>query len=277
MFAPVVPVSGYAGWKIFEKIGPRQFAAFAKTPSLQREASHFLQAAGAVTSAEALLSDRRLLAVALGAFGLETEIAKRGIVRRVLEESVSDPKSFANRLNDPRWRAFSEAFNFPDGARALSSAASRGDIAARFTERAFERAVGEADADIRLALNFRREIGPIANGVSADRAGWFQILGQQPLRLVIEGAFGLPEAFARLNIDRQRAILEEKSAELLGSRSPAAFLDKENVDSVLRRFFLARTAAQSAAASGPGAAALALLTGANGAPAAALVAANAAE
>ncbi len=119
MFAPVVPFGGYAGWKVFERIAPAQFTVFVRTPSLQREVDRFLEKAGDIKSADALLADRRLLSVALGAFGLESEISKRGIIRRVLEEPSADPKSFANRLNDPRWRAFARAFNFADGAPAL--------------------------------------------------------------------------------------------------------------------------------------------------------------
>jgi len=274
MFTPVVSLGGYAGWKLFERTSARQLAAFAKAPLLQRDVKRFLDHAGDIRSADALLGNPRLLTVALGAFGLESERSKRAIIRRVLEESTSDPKSFANRLNDPRWRAFAKAFSFADGAQGLSSPARRADIATRFIERSFESAVGEADADIRLALNFRREIGVIAQGDSVDRAGWFQILGQQPLRRVIEAAFGLPESFASLEVDRQREILETKAEAVFKTRSPALFRDKENVERVLQRFFLSRASAASPG-SGSGATALSLLTARGGASSAGLINANA--
>lgn len=276
MFTPVVPFGGFAGWKVFERTAARQFAAFEKSPELQRDLAYFRDKIGSVTSAEALVADRRLLNVALGAFGLESEIAKKAIIRRVLEQPPGDPKSFANRLNDPRWRAFARAFGFASSAPPLSSKAFQSDIEARYAERAFESAAGEADANIRLALNFKREIKAIAEGASVDRSGWFQILGQQPLRRVVETAFGLPESFASLDVDRQRAILEEKAAQSFGGRSPAVFASAETVDATLRRFFL-RDAAQAAPTTGRGVAALTLLTAPGAAPAASLFSARAAE
>lgn len=274
MFTPVVPLGGYAGWKLFKRTSARQLDAFAKAPSLQRDVKRFVDQAGEVRSADDLLANPRLLTVALGAFGLESESSKRAIIRRVLEESTSDPKSFANRLNDPRWRAFAKAFSFADGAQGLSTLARRADVAARYVERSFESAIGEVDADIRLALNFRREIGVIAQGQSVDRAGWFQILGQQPLRRVIEAAFGLPDSFASLPVDRQREILETKAETLFKTRSPTLLQDQENVERVLQRFFLSRASAASPAP-GSGATALSILTARGGASSVGLINANA--
>lgn len=275
MFTPVVPLGGYAGWKLFERTSERQLDAYSNSPSLKRELANFREKIGSIESAAALVGDRRLLAVALGAFGLESEISKKAIIRRILEESPGDPKSFANRLNDPRWRAFARAFSFANGAPNLSSAAFQGDIAARYAERSFERAVGDSDGDIRLALNFRREVRAIAQGPNADRAGWFQVLGQQPLRRVVEAAFGLPATFANLDVDRQRAILESRAEAIFGSRSVAVFAEPENIDLALRRFFLAQESSAAPAAA-RGATALVLLSGAAAAPAASLINSSAA-
>ncbi len=276
MFVPLVPFGGFVGWKVFERTAERQFTAFAKSPELQRDLAYFREKIGAVASADALVADRRLLNVALGAFGLETEISKRAIIRRVLEQPPADPQSFANRLNDPRWRAFARTFGFAGGAPPFSSAGFQREVEARYAERSFERAVGESDANIRLALNFRREVKTIAEGASVDRAGWFQILGQQPLRRVVEAAFGLPASFANLDVDRQRAILEERAEQAFGKRSAAAFASAEAVDATLRRFFLSE-AAQSAPTTGRGATALSLLTAANSVSPAALFSARAGE
>lgn len=260
MFTPAVPLGGYAGFKVFERSLDRQFAAFTKTPDFQRELAYFRDRSPKVASAADLVSDRRLLAVALGAFGLETEISKRAIVRRVLEQPPADPQSFVNRLNDPRWRAFAQTFGFAAGAPNFPSSAFQEGVAARYAERAFERAVGDVDPGLRLALNFRREVRAIAAGQNADRSGWFQILAQQPLRRVVEAAFGLPASLARLDVDRQRAILEDKAQALFGERSPRAFLDAANVETLLRRFFVSEGARSGPAPAGRGAAALAVLS-----------------
>jgi hypothetical protein len=75
------------------------------------------EAAGRITDIEGLLRDRRTLRVVLEAFGLETEIDKRATLRRVLTEDPAERASLVNRLPDPRWRAFAEAFA---GARRVN-------------------------------------------------------------------------------------------------------------------------------------------------------------
>ncbi len=261
MFTPVVPFGGYAGFKVFERSLDRQFSFFSQTSELQREVSYFRVNSSSVKSAADLVADRRLLSVALGAFGLDSEISKRAIIRRVLEEPPSDSKSLVNRLNDPRWRAFAQSFGFAGGPPPFTSGAFQEAIASGYAERAFERSVGEVDADVRLALNFKREIRAIASGSNADRSGWFQILAQQPLRRVVEAAFGLPQSLARLDVDRQRDVLEEKAAAILGAKSPALFINPVNVDTVLRRFFLSQLTRQGPSPTVQGAAALAVLSG----------------
>lgn len=261
MFTPAVPVGGYAGFKIFERSQERQLSAFSRAPDIQREIAYFRERSRDVDGVSDFVVDRRLLSVALGAFGLESELPKRAIIRRVLEEPPGDAKSFINRLNDPRWRAFAQSFSFSDGQPRFADASFQNAIASRYAERSFERAVGEVDPNVRLALNFRREIRAIAENPDAGRVGWFQILAQQPLRRVVETAFGLPSSLARLDVARQREILEEKAAAFLGSRSPGVFVDPDAVETTLRRFFLSQSAQQGALPTTPGAAALAVLSG----------------
>lgn len=262
MFQPAIPLGGYAGFKVFERTAARQQDAFAEQASVRRDLAHFRERIGDIAKPSDLVADRRLLAVALGAFGLEDEIGKRALIRRIADEGVLDPASFANRLNDPRWRAFAAAFSAESLALGrFQSAASREDIAARFIERSFERAVGEVDGDMRLALNFRREIKAIAGGANVDRVGWLQIMGQRPLRIVAEAALGLPSSLASLDVDRQRAAFEEKSAAVFGTKSPQAFLDDANVETSIRRYFARASAQAGASADTRGQAALSLLGG----------------
>lgn len=261
MFEPAIPLGGYAGWKVFERTAARQRAAFGDQKSVQRDLAAFRDRIGEISSAGQLLGDRRLLAVALGAFGLEDEIGKKALIRRVLEEGAGDPRALANRMNDPRWKAFAVGFGFGDAERAdFATSAFKEMIAARYVERAFERAVGESDESFRLAMNFRREAKAIAAGPNADRLGWLQIMGQRPLRAVVEAAFGLPASIASLDLDRQREIFENKAEQTFGTRSPKAFLDDANIETAIRRFF-ARSAAAAPSGVSSGATALAILGG----------------
>lgn len=260
-FLPIAPIGGYGGWLVLQRTAPVQRAAFEKSPQLQREIDYFRENIAKATTAEALVKDRRLLAVALGAFGLGDEIDKRAFIRKILEEGTDDPKSFANRLNEPRFKAFAKAFGYGNllGGTNVALNSFQGDIVARFKSLEFERAVGESDADMRLAMNFKREIATIASGENVDRVGWLQAMGQKPLRELLTTAFGLPVSLAKLDVDQQKGIFEEKSLKMFGEKSIAVLKDPEKVDAIIRRFFLFRQVEAGPSPTTRGAAALTLL------------------
>lgn len=258
-FAPVVPFSGLVGFRFVERTFDAQFETFAKSPDIQREIDYFLENAGDASTAEALVADRRLLRVALGAFGLEDELGKRALVRRILEEGTLDPKALANRLADPAWAEFAEALGYGDLGGLLVLDSVRETLAERFRLCQFERAIGDVDVDIRLALNFRREIREIALSPDVEKSGWFKVLGSQPLRRVVEGAFNLPAGFGQIDVDRQRGELEARATRIFGDKSPASFASAEKVDDLLRRFLVSAQIKGGVSASAPGATALFLL------------------
>ena len=260
-FQPTAPIGGYGGWLVLERTAPRQRAVFEKSPALLREIQYFRDNIANATTAEALVKDRRLLAVALGAFGLGDEIGKRAFIERVLEEGTEKSDAFANRLNEPRFKALSEAFGYGNilAGFKVTLFSFQEDIVSRFKSLEFERAVGESDADMRLAMNFKREIATIASGESAGRIGWLQAMGQRPIRELLTTAFGLPASIAQVDIDRQKEIFEDKSLALFGAKSIAALKDPEKVDAVIRRFFLFRQIEAGPTAATPGASALTLL------------------
>ena len=258
-FAPVVPFGGLLGFRFVERTFDAQFEAFGKSPDIQREIDYFLEHAGEATTAEALVADRRLLRVALGAFGLDDEVDKRAFIRKILEDGTIDPEALANRLSDPAWAEFSQALGYGDLGGLLVFDNTRQDIAEQFRLRQFERAIGDADVDIRLALNFRRQIREIATDPGVETSGWLKVLGSKPLRSVIEGAYNLPIAFGLIDIDRQVGDLEARTGQLFGSESPAVFASDENIDDLLRRFLLSAQLRGGISPSAPGATALILL------------------
>ena len=161
--------------------------------------------------------------MALGAFGLDGEIDKKAFIRKVLEEGTTDPKALASRLTDKSFAKLSDAFGFGDaGGPYTDGAGFAATITAAYKTRAFEAAVGDADNDMRLAMNFRREIADLA-AQGADGASWYTVLGSKPLRQVFENAFGLPTAFSQVDIDRQRDVLADKTDALLGGDTLAVF------------------------------------------------------
>lgn len=255
---PAVGAGGLAGLALLDRTYERQFAAFSRTASVERAVADFEARAGGVTSAADLVADRRLLEVALGAFGLEDEIDKRALVRRVLEEGGTSRDSLAVKMVDPAWRQLSSTLGFDLGG-LLWDASVRSEIVERYRTRAFEKAVGDEDVSLRLALHFRREIGEVAREPGVERSGWFRVVGSEPLRRVVFGALGLPESFGALDIDEQARRLEARAEAAFGASSPAVFRDPAMVETAVRRF-LANAALQGGpAATTPGATALSIL------------------
>jgi hypothetical protein len=259
MFTPAIPMGGLAGWRFLERTGESQRAAFERGPQLAREVAHFKANIAKVTSAEALVKDRRLLAVALGAFGLEAEIDKRFFIRKVLEDGTDDPRSFANRLSERAFRRLAEAFGFGNAGGARTAEPGFAEkIVQQYKARAFEAAVGRVDETLRLAMNFRREIAVLA-AEAKEGSGWFAVLGAKPLREVIQTALGLPKEFARIDVDRQRDMIRGRMRSAFGDGSIDFFKDPTNVERVVTRYLARAQVEAGLMGAGPASPALMLL------------------
>lgn len=238
-FQPVLPLTGLVGYAFLTRTLDSQQEAFRKSPEIARDADYFREKIGSVTSAEALVSDRRLLRVALGAFGLDGDIDNRFFIRKVLEDGTLDPEALGNKLADKRYLEFSRAFGFGDFAIPLSQTPGFAEkTVAAFETRQFEIAVGETDQNLRLALGLSRDLGEIAARGSNDTTLWLTVLGSPPLRAVFETAFGLPTGFGAIDLDRQVEVMRERASQAFGADSVRQFTDPERIEALTRRFLL---------------------------------------
>jgi hypothetical protein len=259
-FAPALPLSGYAGWRVLQTTLDRQQAAHAQTPQIARETAAFRDRIGDVTSAADLVADRGLLKVGLGAFGLQDDLANSYFVQKVLEDGTLAPDALANRLTDTRYRDMARAFGFGDvdpPNTVLSSFPD--DIVAAYELRSFEAAVGTQDEDFRLSLNAQRELATLAPAASSDDTKWYTVLGTPPLRTVFETALGMPEGFAALDLDRQLAEMRKRLQATFGDSEIGQFADPQAREDLIRRFLIQAETGDTATASGE--TALALLNG----------------
>lgn len=261
-FQPVVPFGGLAGWQFLKRTMETQRAAFDTAPTRQRDLDYFREKIASVTAAEQLVNDRRLLSVALSAFGLDDDINNRFFIRKVLEEGTLDRGALANRLADSRYREMSEAFGFGNGLlprTALSGFAD--EISQAYLRRQFEVGVGQSDQAMRLALTLERELPGIAARDVSDDTKWLTVMGNLPLRRAFETALGLPQSFGALDVDRQLVEFRDRAQRVIGVSSFADFLQPEKQEE-LTRVFLARaqiTGGLGGGAAGPFSPALALL------------------
>ena len=260
MFQPAIPLSGYGGWKLLQATYDRQFEGFSQSPSVANDRAYFLEKFSKPVELDAFLSDKRLLRVSLTAFDLGGEEWKGGFIRKVVEEAADIESTFLQRLNNPDYTNFSKAFRLQDGKIALTEEAAL-EIADKFESASFREAVGEVDNSMRLSLNYQNRIPGIAGTESSEKAKLYRILGNVPLRTVMETALGLPKDFTKLDIDRQADILKEQLQSKVGITDISQLAEPETVDKVLQRFHAMESITNGPSATTPGYAALTLLGG----------------
>lgn len=236
-FQPFVPTGGLAGWRFLQSTAEVQRMAHAKSAMQQRDLAYFKENIGKVQTAEQLVSDYRLLAVALGAFGLDGDIGNKYLIRRVLEDGTFKPDALSNRLSDKRYRDLAKTFgfgDFPIPNTKLSDFADK--IAARYRDQRFEADMGRTNDTMRLALNAKRELPQLAQSKGTNLTKWFTLMGTPPLRKVMETALGLPPAFAALPIDRQVETFQERAVAKFGTSDLAELGQGEKLERLLDRY-----------------------------------------
>lgn len=241
MFQPVIAGAGIVGWQFLQRTYDTQFEAFNRSPQLQRDDEYFLENISSVKTAADLVSDRRLLGVVLGAFGLQDDIDNRYFIQKILEDGTSDPKALANKLADERYKDFSQAMRFGPGEAPNTSVASKMQELVEMNRRqAFEIAVGQSDETMRIALFAQREIQRIASEDSSEEAKWFTVMGLPPLRKMFETALGLPPGFGQIDIDKQREVFEDRTRTLTGDNTVSQFSNPEALGRITE-LYLARS------------------------------------
>lgn len=256
-YQPVLPLGGYTGWRFLQKTLDKQQAAFRESAPVQRDADYFRANIAKAKTAADLVNDRRLLKVALGAFGLSDDVNSKAFIQKILEGGTMASGALANKLSDKRYASLAFEFGYGNlGSRTgLSGFADK--IVGLYQKQAFQEAVGQQDNSLRLALNVQEGIQQIASSTKNTNAQWFSIMGNAPLREVFQTALGLPSSTAAIDVDKQLVIFKERAQATFGTSKVSDFTDSARQDKLVRLFLL-RSDTQSSAAS-PASMALQLL------------------
>lgn len=238
-FKPFLVGQGLPAWLLLKSNLATQKAVFSSNTVTKSDSDHFTTKFSELRSAEEIVSDRRVLRVVLGAYGLGADIDSQYFIKRILEEGVTDRLSLANKLSDRRYRALAADFDFTKSPPShLTNAGTMQKVLGAFQDQSFETAIGETDNDIRMALSFKRSLADIAETSGTNTSAWYQILGTPPVRQVLETALGLPEEFGSLDIDDQHKRIIAK-AEGAFSTSDASELASETVaEEIIQRFLV---------------------------------------
>lgn len=238
-FQPILPQSGLAGWAFLTRTQSRQEASFNASPMLERDVAHFRKSLVGITTAQSLVENRRVLQVALGAFGLQDDIDNRAFIRRVIEDGTSERGALANRLSDKRYFAFAQAFGHlakSDPAPKAQDLADR--VTAAYRSREFEIAVGEQDQTMRFALALQRELPAVADNYATNSSRWFAVLGNPPLRETLQTSLGFPQEFGRLDIDAQVSRMQAAAQRKFGTADIEKLAEPENLERITRDFLV---------------------------------------
>ncbi len=259
MFQPAIPLSGIAGWKFLQSTYTRQLESYSDSPRIRNDRDYMLEKLSEPMSIDDLMADKRLLRVTMTAFGLAGEEWKGGFIRKALEE-VADPEStFLARLNNTKYTNFAEALSPVDG-KIIMSSSELAKIAVNFEAESFQTAVGEIDDSMRLALNYQSEISEMVGTDSSDKTILYRILGDVPVRTVMETAFNLPDGLSSLDLDRQAEILEKQITSVLGISDLSDLSKPEVTEKMINRFLAMETIENGSTSYSPASAALTLLS-----------------
>lgn len=260
MYQPVIPTSGLAGWRFLQRTYDSQFAAFTQSVTIQRDADYFRENIASIKTAEDLVADRRLLTVALGAFGLQDDIDNRYFIRKILEEGTASDDTLANRFSDPRYAEISQAFGFgPQEYLKTGEPVFAEAIIARFEASSFEVAAGEQDQSMRVALYAQRELADLAMLDKSNDAKWYTVMGDPPMRQLFEKALNLPEAFGQIDIDQQLKVFKDRAKAVFGTNDLSVFADETLIQETITKFLVRSQLNELGAGMSAGSIALSLL------------------
>lgn len=238
-YLPAIPFGGVAGWVFLTRTADTQAEAHAVSPIQSREAEYFRSRISEIRTAEDLVADRRLLSIALTAYGLEDDLPNRYFIRKVLESDPSDKQALAFRLADSRYGEMAKAFGFGSIFGPSTNRAGFAErVLANYRARSFEAAVGEQDPDMRLMLGLERELSSVLSQSSGADARWFAVMGTPPLRQVFETALGLPASFGALDLDRQLAEFRTRSEAVFGTSDLAELAGESRLEDVRSQYLL---------------------------------------
>lgn len=238
-YQPIVAGTGLVAWNFLQRTMDTQIAAFQESPEISRDVDYFTENIGKIENAEDLVADRRLLTVALGAFGLDADIDSAFFIKTILAEGSQADDSLANKMADSRYVEFAEAFGFGDiGGPWHKSENFAAKMTEAHTTRQFEIAVGEQNESLRFAMNAARSLEEISVNASSDNTKWFSILGSAPLRSVMETTFNLPTSFGALDLDKQLEVFRGRMTKLTGDGEISQFVSSEARDTLVQRYLM---------------------------------------
>ncbi|WP_198585987.1 DUF1217 domain-containing protein [Pararhizobium haloflavum] len=165
-------LSTYLNFNLIDRDMARSLDRVASDPIVAREAKYYRETIGSVASVDAFLDDYRLYSYAMKAYGLEDMTYARAFMRQVLESDLTDAESFANKLEDERYRTFAAAFAFGGNSQTSVSIDIQSNRQTEDTVGLYDKGVQDEAAGYVREFNYYKDrIGDIesVDALLADR------------------------------------------------------------------------------------------------------------
>ncbi|GGE19731.1 hypothetical protein GCM10011390_43720 [Aureimonas endophytica] len=156
-------VSTLLGYKLYASNMSKTLERLENTATVKRDTEYYNSHIGKVTSVEDFLDDYRLYSYAMKAYGLEDQIASKGLIRKVLQSDLSDSTSFANKLTDKKYRDFAAAFSFGATSATDTKAAQSSAQTESLVDSYSERRVRQGTAAAAKTNAYQAAIGNVAS------------------------------------------------------------------------------------------------------------------
>lgn len=219
-----------------EKNQAKQVAAEAKKPEVQRDVAAFRKAVAGAKDVKSLLANPAVQKVLLTANGLGDQIGSTGLVTKALTSKLSDPKSVANVLSNPAWKAAAATYDFANkGLAVLKDPKVLNTVASAYAEISWRKSLDAATPGLSDALTFRETAAKVKNAVD--------ILGDPVLRRVVTTTLGIPREIAYQSLEAQEKAINSKV-------DVKQFKNKDFVESFAKRYLVAAASAGQASSAG---------------------------
>ncbi|MBX3582176.1 MAG: DUF1217 domain-containing protein [Rhizobiaceae bacterium] len=105
-------VNTYLSYQLIVRDMPKSIERVEKQPMVDRETKYYLENISKVKTIDEFVKDDRLFRYAMKAHGLEDMTYAKAFMVKAMKEGLSDPDSFANKLQDKRYAEFVTTYNF---------------------------------------------------------------------------------------------------------------------------------------------------------------------
>ena len=178
-------LSTYLSYQLIARDIPKAIDRVEREPMVDRETKYYIENISKVKTVDEFVKDARLFRYAMKAHGLEDMAYAKAFMVKALKEGVSDPDSFANKLQDKRYAEFVSTYNFEKyGENATSFNRAQHDAPENFASSV---AIGTLESGFDFVEN---EVGYYVSNISNVQS-IDDLMADSRLLYVAMGAFGL--------------------------------------------------------------------------------------